>query len=85
MAAQEANIAKVLTAQIVLLNDTIGRMQQTISQLESRFTQAEEDALRSSRRGRKRSGEDDDAEHPVRDLIFDKLFEPSPFTKSSGP
>ena len=39
MAAQEASLADVLSAQIVTLNETMGHMQRTIVQLEARISQ----------------------------------------------
>ena len=81
MAAQEASVADVLSAQIVTLNDAIGQMQRTIVQLEARISQNEDDAMRGGpRRARDGQGEDGDD----RNLMSDKFFEPSPFTKSSG-
>ena len=81
MASQEASVADMLSAQIITLNDTIGRMQQTIVQLEARVTQSEEDSMRGGpRRGRDDSGEDGHDKN----LMSDKFFEPAPFTKSTG-
>ena len=81
MAAQEPSLADVLSAQIVTLNETMGQMQRTIVQLEARISQNEDDAMRGGpRRGRNNQGEDGDDQN----LMSDKFFEPSPFTKGTG-
>ena len=59
MAATEASLADVLSAQIVTLNETMGQMQRTIVQLEARISQGEDDAMRGGpRRGRDHQGQD---------------------------
>ena len=81
MAAQEASLADVLSAQIVTLNETMGQMQRTIVQLEARISQTEDEAMRGGHR-RSRDGQGEDGDD--RNLMSDKFFEPAPFTKSTG-
>ena len=81
----EANMAAVLSAQIVTLNDTIGRMQMTINEMEDRLRQAEDDSMRNAHRGRGyRGGDDDDDGGGGDKLMSNKFFAPTAFTKSSG-